>query len=176
MIIVQQRALLLHCAGEQVQEIFETLAVTGTAAEYEKAVNALNVYFIPKVNSTYKNHVFQSMEQHEGEMVAQFMTRLRQVMKDCNINGDQADNQIQDQVTGGIPQCTSHELRQKLLEKGDNLTLDVLKTATSFEDVQAQLESMKSKTANVNQIRDSQKSKHRHKGKKTSGENKKKRF
>ena len=33
---VQRRALLLHCAGEQVQEIFETLADTGTAAEYER--------------------------------------------------------------------------------------------------------------------------------------------
>ena len=34
---------------EQEQEIFQTLADTGTVAEYEKAVNALNVYLIPKV-------------------------------------------------------------------------------------------------------------------------------
>ena len=39
----------MHCAGEQVQEIFKALADMGTAAEYEKAVNALNVYFIPTV-------------------------------------------------------------------------------------------------------------------------------
>ena len=85
----------MHCAGEQVQEIFETLADMGTAAEYEKAVNALNAYFIPKVNSTYQNHLFRSMEQREGETVAQFVTRLRQVVKDCDY-GDQADNQIRD--------------------------------------------------------------------------------
>ena len=66
-------------------------------------------------------------------------------------------------------------VRQKLLEKGDTLTLRVVKTAVSYEDVQAQLESVKSKTTNVNQIRDSHKSKHRHKGK-MSGENKKKIF
>ena len=157
----------MHCAGEQVQEIFETLADTGTAAEYEKTMNALNAYFIPKVNSTYQNHLFRSMEQREGETVAQFVTRLRQVVKDCDY-GDQADNQIRDQV---VQRCTSHDLRRKLLEKGDTLTLEVLlKTAASFEAVQAQLESMKSRGVTVNQVRDSSENKHYHKGKKTSGE------
>ena len=168
---VQQRALLLHCAGEQVHEIFKILADMGTAAEYEKAVNALNAYFIPKVNSTYQNHVFRSMEQREGEMVAQFVTRLQQVVKDCDY-GDQGDNQTQDQV---VQRSMPHELRWKLLKKGDTLTLHVLlKTAASYEAVQAQLEStcMMSKTANVNQIRDSRESKHHCKGKKKSGENK----
>ena len=144
------------------------MADTGTVAEYEKAVNALDEYFIPKVNSTYQNHVFRSIEQREGETVAQFGTRLRQVVKDCDY-GDQADNQIRDQV---VQRCTSHDLRRKLLEKGDKLTLDVLlKTAASYEAVQAQLESMKSKNINVNRVRDSGENKHHHhKGKKTSGE------
>ena len=61
----------------------------------------------------------------------------------------------------------SHELRQKLLEKGDTLTLDVLlKMAASYEAVQAQLDSMKSKTANVIQIHDSGESKYHHNGRK----------
>ena len=60
-----------------------------------------------------------------------------------------------------------------MLEKGDTLNLDVLlKTAASHEAVQVQLESMKSKASNVNQIRDSRENKHHHKGKKTLGENK----
>ena len=110
------------------------------ATEYEKAVNALNTYFFTKVNSTCQNHVFRSMEQDEGETVAQFVTRLRQVVKDCDY-GDQADNQTRDQV---VQQCTSHELRWKLLEEVDALTLNVShKTASSYELVQAQLESMK---------------------------------
>ena len=109
------------------------------------------------------------MEQREGEMVAQFVTRLQQVVKDCDY-GDQGDNQTQDQVVqGSMP----HELRWKLLKKGDTLTLHVLlKTAASYEAMQAQLESMMGKTANVNQIWDSCESKHHHKGKKKSGENK----
>ena len=81
---IQERALLLHSAGEAVQEIFETLADTGEAKDFEKAVKALNDYFIPKVNSTYQNHLFHNMEQQDGETVAQFVTRLRQVVKDCD--------------------------------------------------------------------------------------------
>ena len=58
-----------------------------------------------------------------------------------------------------------------MLEKGDTLTLAVLRLKT-HEAVQAQLESVKSKTANVNQTCDSCESKHHDKGKKTLGENK----
>jgi len=60
---IQRRALLLHSASEAVQEIFETLTDTGEVKDYEKAVKALNDYFIPKVNLTYQNHLFHSMEQ-----------------------------------------------------------------------------------------------------------------
>ena len=90
---IQRRALLQHLAREDVQEIFETLADTGAAADYAKSEKALNDYFIPKVNSTYQNHVFRSMEQQDGETVAQFVTRLKQIVKDCDY-GDQSDNQI----------------------------------------------------------------------------------
>ena len=149
---VQRRALLLHSAGEAVQEIFETLAETGEAKDYEKAVKALNDYFIPKVNSTYQNHVFRSMEQQDGETVAQFVTRLRQVVKDCDY-GEQAENQIRDQV---VQRCKSHELRKKLLGKGEKLTLELLlSTAENHERVQAQLESMEG-GKDVNFVRDKQ--------------------
>ena len=88
---VEHRALLLYSAGEDVQEILETLADTGAAADYAKAEKALNNYFIPKVNWTYQNHVFCSMEQQDDETVVQFMIRLKQVVKDCDY-GNQSDN------------------------------------------------------------------------------------
>lgn len=128
----QRRALLLRSAGEAVQEIFETLPDTSEAKDFEKAMKAFNDYFIPKVNSTYQNHLFRSMEQEDGEAVAQFVTRLRHVVKDCDY-GDQADNQIRDQV---VQRCKSHELRTKILEKGEHLTLELLlSTAANQERV-----------------------------------------
>ena len=88
---VERRALLLYSAGEDVQEILETLADTGAATDYAKAEKALNTYFILKVNWTYKNHIFRSMEQQDDETVAQFVTRLKPVVKDCDY-GNQSDN------------------------------------------------------------------------------------
>ena len=74
------------------------------------------------------------MEQQDGETVSQFVTRLKQVVKDCDY-GDQSDNQIRDKV---VQRCKSHALRRKLLEKGENLTLALLLTiAATYEPVQS---------------------------------------
>ena len=87
--------------------------------------------------------------------MAQFVTRLRQVVKACDY-GDQAENQICDQV---VQRCKSHELRKKLLEKGDKLTLELLLlTAANHERVQSQLEHMEGKK-DVNLVRDKQEDK-----------------
>ena len=50
------------------------------------------------MKSTCQHHIFRSMEKRDGETVAQFATRLRQVVRDCD-HGDQAENQIGDQVS-----------------------------------------------------------------------------
>lgn len=46
----RKRALLLHLAGPDVQDIFFTLEGTGDDADYDGAVNKLNEYFTPKKN------------------------------------------------------------------------------------------------------------------------------
>ena len=166
---VQQRALFLYLAGEDVQEIFEILADTCAAADYAKAEKALNDYFISKVNSTYQNHVFRSMEQQDGETVAQFLTRLKQVVKVCDY-GDQSHNQIRDQV---VQRCKSHALRRKLLEKRENLTLALLlTTAAAYEAVQSQLANIECGQHTVNLIRDSRREAQQRKGKEPSKESK----
>ena len=55
---------------------------------------------------------------------------------------------IIDQV---LQRCKSHALRQKLLEKGENLTLALLlKTAATYEAVQSQLARMEGGQYRVN--------------------------
>ena len=48
----RRRALMLHLAGPDVQDIFLTLPNTGDVKDYRKAVDALNAYFAPKVDTT----------------------------------------------------------------------------------------------------------------------------
>ena len=55
----QQRAMLLHFAGPAVDEIFDTLSDTDEAKDYDKAIEALNAYFIPHVNTAFEEYNFR---------------------------------------------------------------------------------------------------------------------
>ena len=65
----QQIALLLHCGGEALQEIFDTLP--GTGVDYTSASKALDDYFLPKQNKRYERHVFRTCIQNSNESIAQ---------------------------------------------------------------------------------------------------------
>lgn len=95
----RRRALLLHHAGPDVQDIFSTLPDTGGNTDYEKTVEALNKYFAPKVSirTAYARHAFRQLTQNAGETVRQFVTRLKQAARDCNYGVD-TDNQIRDEA------------------------------------------------------------------------------
>lgn len=142
----RKKGLLLHCAGPEVQELFETLQDPGPAAEgedvadeFQKALRTLDAHFSAQINEPYERHVFRNLKQEEGETVDQFITRLRRQAENCN--WDNADEPIRDQV---IDKCKSAELRRKLLLKGTHLTLGkVQEIARSFEAVEIQLKAMK---------------------------------
>ena len=55
----RRRAMLLHLAGPDEQEIFTTLTETGDATNYASAVEALNAYFVPQVNSAFSRQTFR---------------------------------------------------------------------------------------------------------------------
>ena len=56
----RRRAMLLHFAGPDVQEILTTLADTGEASDYAAAVTALNGYFLPTGSNKRKVRLFFS--------------------------------------------------------------------------------------------------------------------
>lgn len=115
----RRRALLLHLTGPDVQDIFATLPDTGEDTDYRKAVDVLNLYFIPKVDTTYARHCFRKLSHSLGETVRQFATRMRLSAKDCNY-GEETDNQIRDEI---LCKCTSSYIKRKLLEEGQGLSL-----------------------------------------------------
>ncbi len=114
----RRRALLLHHAGTNVQDVFATLPNTGGPAEYDTAVAALNAYFVPQVNTAFARQSFHQIAQKPGETVQQFVTRLRQAARNCAFAED-TENQIRDAV---LSRCTWDYVRRKLLEEV-NLTL-----------------------------------------------------
>ena len=130
---------MLHLAGPDVQDIFLTLPNTGDVKDYRKAVDALNAYFAPKVDTTYARHCFRQLIQAPGETIRQFATRLRRASKDCDY-GEDTDNQIRDEI---LCKCTSTYIKRKLLEERQGLTLArALEIAENCEKVDAQLAAM----------------------------------
>lgn len=67
----QKTALLLHTAGMDVQDLFETLPTlqpstnstdtTTTQSKYELTMKTLDDYFTPKVNVPYERHIFRQI-------------------------------------------------------------------------------------------------------------------
>ena len=104
----QKRALLLHCAGDKVQEIFETLEVDGPDGDigtYQAAGAALSAYFCPKTNKHFERHIFRSCTQDSGETIHKYVTRLRTLVETCQFHD--TSEEIVDQI---IEKCASNKL------------------------------------------------------------------
>ena len=90
--------------------------------------------------------------QEESETIDQFAERLRRKAQQCDY-GDQMEAQIQDQI---VSKCRSNELRRKLLEKGQTLTLQNLQEiAPNYDAVKRQTQSMSLSSEPVNRVHDS---------------------
>lgn len=125
----QKRAILLHCGGEQLQDIFDTLPTTGT---FDEALIALTTHFEPRTNVTFQRHRFRQEEQG-NDSCDLFMTRLRTAAKRCQFAD--ADEMIKDQF---IEKCRSQNLRTRLLREPPRTVDDLMKVARSYEDAQKQ--------------------------------------
>ena len=127
----QKRALLLHLAGPDVQDLYETLvALEGEEGKnaYDITVGRLNNYFAPKSSKTFERHLFRKIIQQAGETCDQFLTRLRQQAAKCEFVDK--DEQIKGQFIDG---CSDKLLRRRILEKGEAELQVVVQLARSCE-------------------------------------------
>lgn len=118
----------MHYAGPDVDDIFETLPDTGEDKDYKKAVECLNAYFVPKVNTVYEEYQFRQAKQRSNENLASYHTRLRQLAKHCGFAD--VDKEIRTQI---VFSCTSHKLRLRALR--DDLSLTALLEAGRVHEI-----------------------------------------
>ncbi|CAC5363752.1 unnamed protein product [Mytilus coruscus] len=114
---VRQRALLLHYAGEEVNDIFDTLQETGE--DYDTALTKLTEYFAPKKNVEYEIYKFRQAKQETDETIDAFHTKLRQLSVNCEFTDD--NREVKSQIVQG---CSSSRLRRKALR--EDMTLEQL--------------------------------------------------
>ena len=138
----QCKSLLLHTAGEAVQDIFDTLepALPANPADvFDQAVKALDDHFKVAVNVPYERHQFRQLCQKQGETVAQFVTRLQSQAVFCDFQD--ASGQIRDQLVQSI---LDDDLRQKMLETRNITLKDALDLAQKKGMSTAQAKTMRS--------------------------------
>ena len=111
----RSESLLLHFAGPEVQDIFETLpdlpaVPDGGAArsEFKTARGKLDKYFAHEPNTAFERHSFRRMTQLEGETVAQFCQRLRQQGEFCSYL-DKEDALMDQLVEAEMQRCRAEE-------------------------------------------------------------------
>eukprot|EP00794_Sanderia_malayensis_P004282 gene4282-4850_t len=151
----QMKAMLLHCGGMDLQDVYFTLPEAPEPGEGETvftvAMAQLDRHFTPQVNVPYERHLFRNMAQLPTESIDQYVRRLRQRADYCQFE-NKVDENIRHQV---IEKCLSNRLRAKLLEKGAGLTLAQLQSmARAMEASIAQADSIASSntTQEVNRI------------------------
>ena len=113
----RKKALLLHLAAAETQEIFDTLAPAEDT--FAAPFTALNTHFAVTKNVPYERSKLNQARQEPSESIDQFITRLRKLALTCEY-GNNTEDQIRDRV---IASCNSSKLRTKLLSES-NLTLN----------------------------------------------------
>jgi len=145
----RKQAMLLHYAGDNVDDIFQTLVLPPDEDPdhptnvYAKTVKALKTHFEPQRNVDHLVYLFRKETQMTTENISQFHTRLQLMAKKCNFT-DQ-NTEIKRQIIQG---CTSSRLRRKAMES--NLTLDeLLRAAQAMEASEAQTAELEGRSVNA---------------------------
>ena len=112
-------ALLLHCAGIDVHNLYDTIdpiktgvraprelrAAAGSQAAvnenvYQVAVRVLTAHFTPNTNRKFEIFKFRQLKQQPSESVTAFCHRLRQNAAHCNFHDK--DLELQLQILAGL--------------------------------------------------------------------------
>ena len=140
----RKRALLLHYAGEEVNEIFDTL--DGTGDDYASALSKLNDYFAPKKSTEFEIYKFRQAKQEMNEKIDTYHTRLRKLSENCSFTDK--DKEIKSQI---IQCCSSTRLRRKALREELSLE-DLIKAARALEISETQASQIENSSAETNAV------------------------
>ncbi|GAA6095241.1 uncharacterized protein LOC112144321 [Tachysurus ichikawai] len=95
----RKHVLLLHCLGTEGQRIFLTLTDVGTS--YKSACDALQAFYVPKVNVVAERNKFRQRAQRHGESTIQYVTALRDLLLNWDF-GALADDMIRVSLDKGV--------------------------------------------------------------------------
>ena len=145
----RKKATLLHHAGSEINDIFDTLCKEDGSDTFKETVDKITNHLEPKKNTAFNRYSFRSMKQQEGENMKSYVIRLKEASLKCEFDQYSAEEAIIEQI---VVNCLSDTLRKKILEAGSgkNITLDtVLNAANVEEETQVQMSELKKSTREV---------------------------
>ena len=105
----QRKAMLIHYAGEEVFDIFETFNTEQKGSEdnegYQVLCDSLTKHFQLRKNIDFERYRFRLARQEPNESMMSFYTRLRKLAKYCEFSN--LDLEIKGQIIQG---CTSQAI------------------------------------------------------------------
>ncbi|CAF0717682.1 unnamed protein product [Brachionus calyciflorus] len=124
----RKKAALLHHAGVEVFRIYEALEKNSQGDDGAQVVDSIDDmkkklanHFNPIKNRYYEKHIFRNAKQEEGESIASYATRLRNLSKYCGFQD--VDSEIMSQITEG---SNNKDVIGKILRSNDELKLEEL--------------------------------------------------
>ncbi|XP_043237499.1 uncharacterized protein K02A2.6-like [Amphibalanus amphitrite] len=128
----RQRAVLLHCVGDEAYRLYGTLPPGVKAdgeTDFDLALRQLREFYTPRTNVIVERFNFRQRGQHDSETTADFVSALRGLARTCEF-GAITDELIRDVV---VEKTVHPRLRERFLQDKD-LTLEkVLVMAEAFE-------------------------------------------
>nr|XP_049699920.1 uncharacterized protein K02A2.6-like [Helicoverpa armigera] len=147
-----QTALLLHCMGEEAQEIHATFDFEKDQNfNYEKVIQKFNEYFIPKKNESVNSHLFFTRNQREGETFDSFYTEIKKLSTECEF-GNLLDRMLRDKIVTGI---ADKRLKDRLLRESDLTLTKAIKICKAAELAEEQIKKIDNEpgTSTVNSVK-----------------------
>ncbi|XP_059046435.1 uncharacterized protein K02A2.6-like [Achroia grisella] len=135
-----QVAVFMTSIGPEAAVIFNTFGLTQSQSTCLKTIKGkFTAYFTPKVNETYERYMFNLIVQRENQPVDEFITNLKNKIKNCGY-GNIEESIIRDRIVMGIK---SDSTREKLLAESDLTLQKTIDICHSAEQVKMQVNSMK---------------------------------
>ncbi|KAK7112338.1 hypothetical protein V1264_011807 [Littorina saxatilis] len=140
----RKKALLLHYAGEEVFDIYDSMSdeQQGDQGAYATTVASLTQHFTPKRNVDFETFKFRQVTQNSGETIDSFYTRLRLQAANCSF--ENTDREVKSQILQG---CNSQRLRRRALRDADTTLHSLLEQARALEISDTQAMQMEGRTA-----------------------------
>ena len=136
-----QVGTLFSLLGKECLKTYYNLPMEGEDTDTDSILKKLTDHFEPKQNTTYERYIFNTCSQEPGEKFADYLNRLRTLIKTCDYKSLQ-DELLRDCIITGM---INSNTREKLLNENELTLKKAIEICRTAEQTAMQLEKLNEK-------------------------------